>query len=190
MGNVIDAVLGNRANGVVEQLGKQFGLNPSMTSAALTALLPALAAGVKNSVSSAAGAESLTGALGQGEHARYLDDPNALGQAETVQDGNGILGQIFGSKEVSREVAARASTQSGIGADVLQKLLPIGAAVLMGVLAKRQFTGAGMQEGAAVPGAGGPVGGLLGALTPLLDSSQSGLRTDDVAGLIGKFVRH
>jgi len=46
---------------------------------------------------------------------------------KTVQDGNGILGHIFGSKDVSREVAARASAQSGVGADVLKKLLPIGA---------------------------------------------------------------
>jgi len=79
MGNVIDAVLGNRANGVVEQLGRQFGLNPSMTSSALTALLPALAAGLKNNSSSAAGVESLTGALGRGGHARYLDDLDTLG---------------------------------------------------------------------------------------------------------------
>ena len=59
MGNMIDAVLGNRANGVVEQLGRQFSLDPSMTSSALTALLPALAAGLKTHASSATGVESL-----------------------------------------------------------------------------------------------------------------------------------
>jgi len=99
MGSMIDSVLGNRANGVVEQLGRQFGLDPSMASSALTALLPALAAGLKSSASSSTGVESLTGALGRGGHARYVDDLNTLGQADTVQDGNGILGHIFGSKD-------------------------------------------------------------------------------------------
>jgi hypothetical protein len=54
MPNVIDEVLGNRANGVVEQLGRQFGLDPTTTSSALSALLPALAAGVKSKALSAA----------------------------------------------------------------------------------------------------------------------------------------
>src|SRR5512138_298847 len=163
MPNAIDEVLGNRANGVVEQLGRQFGLDPSTTSSALTALLPALAAGVRGKASSAAGVASLTGALVSGGHARYVDDLSTLGQAETTQDGNGILGHIFGSKEVSREVAARASAQSGVSADVLKKLLPIGAALLMGSLAKRQ-SGGGAQGAAGL----GAAGGLLGALAPLL----------------------
>lgn len=47
-----------------------------------------------------------------------------------------------------------------------------------------------LRQEAAVPGAAGSGGGLLGVLAPLLTSSQSGLSADDVAGLIGKFVRH
>jgi hypothetical protein len=187
MPNVIDEVLGTRANGIVEQLGRQFGLDPSTTSSALTALLPALAVGLKGNASTAKGIESLTGALANGGHARYLDDLSTLSQEDTAQDGNGILGHIFGSKEVSREVAARASEQSGVSADVLKKLLPIGAAVLMGVLAKRNSTTAGMQ-GAAAPDAGG---GLLGALGPLLQGSLGGgSGMGDLAGMIGKFIRH
>jgi hypothetical protein len=186
MPNVIDEVLGNRANGVVEQLGRQFGLDPTTTSSALSALLPALVAGVKSKASSAASVASLTSALASGEHARYVDDLSTSGQAETVQERNGILGHIFGSKEVSREVAARASAQSGVSADVLKKLLPVGAAVLMGVLAKRQSTTAGTHE-AAVPEASG---GLLGSLTPLLSSSPGASGVSDFAGMLGKFRRH
>jgi hypothetical protein len=56
----------------------------------------------------------------------------------------------------------------------------------MGVLAKRHSSSAGAKA-AAAPSAGG---GLLGTLTPLIEGSPSGLGADDVAGLIGKLVRH
>ena len=41
--NIIESLLGNQADGAVEQLGRQFGLDPSQTSSALGALLPAVA---------------------------------------------------------------------------------------------------------------------------------------------------
>jgi hypothetical protein len=47
-------------------------------------------------------------------------------------DGNGILGHILGSKDVSRQVAAQASARTGIGADVLKKMLPLVATLAMG----------------------------------------------------------
>lgn len=184
MASLLDAVLGNRSSGVVEQIGRQFNLDPSTTSSALSALLPALAAGLKNEATDPQRAESLTNALGQGGHARYLDDLDTLGREETVKDGNGILGHIFGSKEVSREVASRAAAQTGVSADILKKLLPIGAAVLMGALAKRQFSGQSSMAGTA-----GGMGGLLGALGPLLGGGQRGLGGDDITGMIGKFMR-
>jgi len=98
----------------VQQLGQQFGLSESQASTALGALLPALAAGVQRNASSASGLEALMGALGGGQHQRYVDDVQALGRDDTVADGNGILGHIFGSKDVSREVARRASEQTGV----------------------------------------------------------------------------
>jgi len=38
------------------------------------------------------------GALEAGEHSCYLDEPSILGREETTQDGNDILGYIFGKK--------------------------------------------------------------------------------------------
>ena len=116
---MIDALLGSQADGVVRQIGQQFGLDDSQATSAITALLPALAAGLNQNASSQPGLDALLGALGSGRHAQYVDDVGSLGQPGTIDDGNGILGHIFGSKEVSRQVARQASAQSGIGADVL-----------------------------------------------------------------------
>lgn len=187
--NMIEALLGNQAGGIVEQLGQQFGLDESQTSSALTALLPALAAGFQRNASSQSGLDSLVGALSGGQHGQYLDDIQNLGRPETVDDGNGILGHVFGSKQVSREVAQRASAQSGVGADILKRMLPIVATVVMGAMAKRQFGGASAQAGLGPqvgPQSGG--GGLLDMLAPMLDADRDGSMVNDVIGMIGKFM--
>ena len=58
---------------------------------------------------------ALLSALTNGNHSQYLENPELLGQQSTVAEGNGILGHIFGSKEVSRSVAGQAAEQTGIG---------------------------------------------------------------------------
>jgi hypothetical protein len=182
-------LLGSQGNNVVQQLGQQFGLSESQASSALGALLPALAAGFQRNASNTSGLESLIGALTGGGHQQYLDDVQMLGRAETFEDGNGILGHIFGSKDVSREVARRASAQTGVGADILKRMLPVAAALMMGALAKRQFGGASAQAG-MVPQLGAPAagGGLLDALAPMLDTNRDGSMVDDVIGMIGKIM--
>ena len=102
-----------------------------------------------------------------------------LNREETVADGNGILGHILGSKDASRAVAAQAAAQTGIGADVLKKLLPIAATLVMGSLAKQQ---PGQPTNRA--SAGGT--DLFSMLTPMLDQNRDGSIVDDV---IGRFMK-
>ena len=159
------------------------GLSPEQTSAALAAIVPALAQGLQRSTSLPGGLDSLLGALTGGEHARYVDDPATLQTPEAVSDGNAILGHILGSKDASREVASQASAQTGLGEEVLKQLLPIAATLVMGSLAKQQIGGAAVAAG--VPGAG-----ILAILTPMLDRDHDGSMVDDVLGQVGKIFRH
>jgi hypothetical protein len=187
--NILESLLGQSAAGVVQQVGRQFGLDESQTSSALGALLPALVAGFHQRASSPTGLESLEAALRGGQHHSYLDDLQSLGRPATVNAGNDILGQIFGSKEVSREVARRASTQTGVGADILKRMLPVVAALAMGALARRQYGGASAQAGVVPsPASSAAGGGLLEALTPMLDANRNGSMVDDVLGMIGKVM--
>ena len=78
--------------------------------------------------------------------------------------GNQILGHIFGSKEVSRDVADQASAQSGVDPSVLKKLLPIVA----GMVAMHYMTkghAAAPAGDAPAEGGGGILGSILGGLT-------------------------
>jgi hypothetical protein len=72
--------------------------------------------------------------------------------------GNDVLGQIFGSKDVSRAVAQNAATQSGHDPSLLKKMLPMLAMVVAGYMAKNHAA----QQGSSGGGLGGMLGGLLG----------------------------
>lgn len=178
MNPILDMLMNAAGGGAVQQLGQRFGLSDQQTRSALDQLVPALMAGLQQNTSQQGGMEALIGALQRGNHGMYLDDPEVLTRETTTQDGNSILGHIFGSKDVSRAVANRASTQTGIGAEVLKQMLPIVATMVMGSLSKRSAN-------APPAAASASVGGLLGSL---LDQNRDGSIADDVVGMLGRFL--
>lgn len=76
--------------------------------------------------------------------------------------GNDILGQIFGSKDVSRGVAEEVAGSTGISADTLKKMLPILAMAVVGHMLNQHQGGAQAQPGGS--GGGGLLGGALGGI--------------------------
>jgi hypothetical protein len=178
--NLIDSILSANGGKAVGQIAKQVGIPEEVAQKAVSALAPALARGLQRNAAKAGGADALAGALKTGNHARYVDQPDTIGKAESIADGNAILGHILGSKDVSRNVAGNASKQTGIDASILRKVLPMVAGVAMGSLAK--------QGGGVVSGGGGPAGSKpLDMLESLLDSDKDGSATDDVLDLAKKF---
>jgi len=155
----------------ISEIGRQFGLNEAQTRAAFEQLTPVVAAGIRRNNQTDNGLEGLLKALQAGGHSRYADDPSALQFDRVADDGNAILGHVFGSKDVSRNVASRAADLSGVGSAVLKKMLPVIAAIVMGQLAKRMGGGSaraqipGGSAGAPAPrgsGQGGGLGDILG----------------------------
>ena len=183
--NILDVITNAQNGDAVRQVGSQLGLGEAQTASALSALLPALAAGLQRNAQTPGGLGALVSALSTGSHQRYLEDPAAIANPAAVADGNGILGHILGSKDVSREVASRAAAQTGVGADIMKQLLPLAASMMMGALSQQRSAGgsAGM---AAAPGQGG---GVLDMLTPFLDQDRDGSILDDVGGMLGKVFR-
>ncbi len=213
--NILDTILAAQGGSGLQQMASRLNLDEGRTQSAIEALLPMLAGAMQRNAVQPGGLEGLLGALSDGHHQRYLDDPSSLGSDTTLQDGNAILGHLFGDKSVSREVAARASAQTGIGADILKQMLPLLAAMLMGGLSKGASAGgmfggspqAGQSQG---PGGLGEVlggllgggqrsgfgqpqsssgGGLLDMLTPMLDRNRDGSALDDILGMAGQFLR-
>ena len=122
-----------------------------------------------------------------------------------------MLGQIFGSKDVSRTVADNAASQSGLDSGLLRKMLPLLAMLVTGYMA-RQTGGAGHMPassgsgglgglagslgglfgggGAGAPGAGGAGAmGALGGLAAMLDANGDGNALDDILRMAGQTKR-
>ena len=178
--DLLTEIMSAQGGAAVQQLGSQFGLGEQQTAAALSALIPALAAGVQQNAQNEGGFGNLISALSGGTHQQYLNSPETLGDPAAVAEGNGILGHVLGDKAVSREVASRAAAQTGISFDVLKRMLPLAATLLMGALARRSSNSAGT-------GLNG--GGIASMLGPLLDSNRDGSIVDDVTGMIGRFLK-
>jgi hypothetical protein len=180
--NILDAIINAQDGAAVRQAGSQVGLAPDQTTAALAALVPALAAGFQRNMQSQGGLADLLSALSSGKHGQYLDRPASLGDQSAVAEGNGILGHLLGSKDVSRELATRASAQTGLSPDVLKRLLPLAATLMMAAFSKQS-------SNVSSAGLGGSGGGLASMLTPLLDQNRDGSIMDDVSSMIGRFMK-
>jgi hypothetical protein len=185
--NLFDIISQSQNGQALDNLANQFGLDRSQAEAAVRQLAPALGAGLHRNTSNGKGLADLLGSLSGGNHDRYVDDPSLLGAQETIDDGNGILGHLFGSKQVSRQVANHASAQTGIGAAILKKMLPVIATMVMGALAKKVM-GGGSREIAdsVITKASRRSGSILGNLAG--KALSSGLGKGIIGGLISKMI--
>jgi hypothetical protein len=119
--DITDLIATEQGSRALEALSRKFNLTPDQTRAAIDQLAPAVMSGMRNETSSPQGLQGLLGALVKGDHGRYLDGD----EAGMVDDGNGILAHIFGSKDVSRGVAAEAARETGLGDATMKQMLPM-----------------------------------------------------------------
>jgi hypothetical protein len=188
-----------KQSGAIGAIAQQLGVNEQMAEMGAAALLPSILGGFKKTTQAQpSGIEGLGGLLGQ-LGGGGLFDSVVSPEPTPVEQGNDILGQIFGSKDVSRTVAGHAATQTGIDPSLLKKMLPILAMLVAGYMAKQ--SGAGEQSSEASGGLGGLLGGLLGGggqtasaggaggLAGMLDMNGDGNPLDDIIGMAGKMMR-
>jgi hypothetical protein len=121
----------------IEVLARKFNLSQQQAQTALEALLPAFSQGLKRTASDPYGIAALMNAMATGKHAKYFEDAARASAPEGVADGNGVLDQIFGSKELSRTIAAQAEQATGIGQEMYKQMLPVVASMIMGGLFKQ-----------------------------------------------------
>ena len=164
-------------SGVIESMARELNIDEQTARIGAGALLPAIVAGVGRTATQAApasgggGLGDLIGGLvsgggaagGLGGLGGILLDQVLNTNPTPTQPGNDILGQIFGSKDVSRGVAEEVSGSTGIPATILKQMLPILAMAVMGYLMNRGGdTQAQASDTATTQGGmGGALGGIL-----------------------------
>jgi len=164
----------------VERIAASLNLDPSQAAGIVSALTPALTRGLQKQAESGGDTSRLSQALAGGGHERYVDNPELMQDPAAREEGNKILGHLFGSKDVSRNVAAKASQDTGISAELIKQALPLVAGLAMGALSKQTSARASAPSGNAL---GGLLGGLLGGS----GQADDGIGVDDLLGLAKRF---
>lgn len=195
-----------RRSGGINAVANQLGIAPATAMAGTEALVPAIIGGFRKSTEASGGGETglgalvtMLGGLGGGALAANVLGPDAT----DIGKGNDVLGQIFGSKDVSRSVAADAAGRTGIDPAVLKQMLPL-LAMLVGGYFSARAGGSGAQGsgglgdigsilkadpgGSDDPAARGG-GGVLGGLGSLLDMDGDGNALDDILNMAGKLIK-
>lgn len=142
----------------MQALAQQFGLSQQQAQAAVQALLPAFSQGLQRNTADLYGMGAFMTAMASGQHAKYFEDATRAFSPQGIDEGNGILAHLFGSKDLSRAVASQAAQATGLSQQVLQQMLPAMASMMMGGLFKQ--TNNQMQAG-GFGGGGNPLGEII-----------------------------
>ncbi|HEX6438961.1 MAG TPA: DUF937 domain-containing protein [Candidatus Binatia bacterium] len=189
--------------GGLESMARELGVSENQAASGAEALIPAILGGFKKQAQTQpSGVEGLGDMFGQLGGGALMDD--VLSPEPThVDRGDDVLGQIFGSKDVSRTVAQNAASQSGLEPSLLKKMLPMLAMLVAGYMAK-QGSGANPAQASPGGGLGDVLGGLLGGqasgagrttsgtgggLSSMLDLNGDGNPLDDILSMAGKVLR-
>jgi hypothetical protein len=146
----------------LQALAEQYGLSMQQTQSAVAALLPAFSQGLQRNTADPYGLGAFMTAMASGQHAKYFEDAARAFSPQGLDEGNGILGHLFGSKDLSRAVANQAAQASGVSQQILQQMLPAIATMVMGGLFKQ--TTNQLQSNGGFAGVGNPLGEIIGQM--------------------------
>ncbi|MGW4636735.1 DUF937 domain-containing protein [Nocardia sp. NPDC004415] len=163
----------------IAQIAEQLGVDQATATTAVQATLPTLLGGLQENAAAPEGAASLLGALDN--HGGLVEGAGAvdLNQVD-VADGAKIVDNVFGDQKNTVISALGATGETG-GNDLVAKLLPILAPIVLAYLAKQLTGGGSAPAPQPQPQAGG--GGLGDLLGGLLGGAGS---TGGLGGMIGE----
>lgn len=160
----------------ITDIANQLGIEPDVAEAAVKQALPTLVGGMAANARDEKGAASLTRAISA--HKEGPAAPASVAEVDT-SDGEKIVRNVFGSNKDQVVTAVATSSSSNVTQDIIAKVLPIIAPIVLAWLAKR-FLG-GPEKGTAEPAAKQESGGVGDLLGGLLGGGSGG----DLGGLLG-----
>jgi len=155
-----------------QQLAAALGTDETTAMNAAAAAIPTLLGSLQANATSTEGSDGLLNALG--EHAGRYGETVDLNQVDTT-DGQKILAHALADDP------QRLQPVSGFGGDLLSKLLPLLAPIVMSYLARKL----GMGSSTSRTGSGNILGDLLGRLLGGAGGSAAGGGLGDILGRLG-----
>ena len=177
----------------VDQIADMLGTDRQTAQTAVEAAVPTLLAGLHSNAQAPEGAASLESALSQ-HHDGLVDGGVDAAQVDTA-DGEKIVNHVFGGRQdqVANQLAGTAQL-GGVGGDLVRKLLPLLAPIVMSYLANKVLGGRGQAGGGVLgggagggqdagAGAGGiDLGGILGGILGGAGGAGGGGGLGDILG--------
>jgi hypothetical protein len=137
---LFDMMLKAQNGAAMDTLAKQFNLAQEQAAQAMAALLPAFSSAFQRSAANPYDFSALMSGMMSGTYGPYFEDLAKAFTPKGMADGNAVLEKLFGSKDVSRAIARQAEQLTGIGQDILKRMMPAMADTIMGGMFK-QMTG-------------------------------------------------
>ena len=191
MAGLLDLLNSPMGQQLISGVAGQTNQPESKTADVLSMAMPLILGAMKKNVkSSPQGAQGLMSALSNKHDGSILDNLGGLFNGgvddNVMQDGAGILGHVFGSKQSQVENAL--SQKSGMDTGTVAQILKIAAPIVMGYLGK-QTAQSSVNDST---GMNALLGSMLGGqpqqnqslITTLLDADGDGSILDDVAGMV------
>lgn len=148
----------------ISALSQQFGLTTDQVEAVIAGVAPHMIARIERNTLSRGGVADLVALLGAAQ-AGGLGNSHEIGSDLGRHQGNALLEQVFGTRDQSRAVAARASYASGIGDGIIKAMLPYIASMVIKAIVNRTSGGLGdiiarlPKSGRSSPAPRAPAGG-------------------------------
>jgi hypothetical protein len=169
-----DSLRSPKGKELIANVATTFGLDEQKADAAVRNLTDELGARIQRAMLSRGGVANVVSLVTAPGAQQALSNPGALASSDVTDDGNQILDVLLGSKHVSRGIAARTASMTGVDASTIQKMLPVVANLLVGELQK--------QSGPAIAKVAGNIPGFSGAggsPLPMPGDSFPPARTDN-----------
>ena len=145
MVNLFDIMRQAQSGAAMANLSRQFGLSAEQTQRALEAILPVFTLGLQRSSQDPNSFGKLLEMMMSGRFAPFYDPGFGGGMPGAAASGQQVIEQLFGSADANRRIAAEAAGLAGVTSQILQQMMPVVAATLMGGLF-RGATVEGMAE--------------------------------------------
>ena len=155
---IVDVLNHAQGGAALANIATAFGVNPDKAAPAIETMLEALSQRIERNTLSRGGLADIVELLNHDVTGRAINDGQGLAGPETAAAGNHVLNVLIGDKDSSRAIAQRASKVSGLDEDVLKRMLPTVASMLIGGLQKETL-GSIAQRLRGVPGLNISVGG-------------------------------
>lgn len=165
----------------VQDIASQLGADSADVDNTIRTLVPVLVSGLSHHAQDPGQADTIVNTAATFAAQGLLNNPEAAEQS----DGHQVISTLFGGNDTGQVAAALAGAGGGNN-ELLQKLLPIIAPIVLAYIGK-QLSGHGA-EPAQQQASGGGLGDILGGILGGMTGGGGGAKSQSMGSILGNMI--